>query len=283
MTFFVEDPWTRVVAIHFEEDPEPTPGVPAYCGRYGYGAATGTSSTGIITSIPYGPNQLPPMTGTFSTTNATGPAGEQYGSLTGNPMHPTATLTAPGGGLVATSIFLLGNEITFTNSQLMFIQDVAGGYGTIGWSVPMATGNPTGTRPIVIKSYTIEMAWASHAGEEVAIGVSHPVPGHTGTLPRPTVPAAEFGTTSSGSATFVYDFKYAQWARGEIVVTPENQFDPNLGGPAILWWMNRRRNGDGSYTPWGAGSQFMWNIIIGHRDDHYTWEIIAECQLQPTP
>jgi hypothetical protein len=281
---FVEDPWSRIVAVHWADEggpTEPPDRGPPYCGRYGYGARV--EDIGAVRSaVPFGPNQLPPMIGTFSTASNTGPAGERYGGFDRATLHPMPTLTAPSSGLVVTNIFLSDSNMTFTNNQLIGIQDVSGNVGMINWAVPMAEGqNATGI-PIVIKSYSIEMEWLGHYVDpldEVGLAVSHPRPGYTGAVPRPPGPAVVLGSALGGSGSFFYDFKYAAWARGDIHVTEANQFDPALGGPALLWWMARRKTGTGM-TAWSASAQFMASTLVG-LNDHYTWEVIATCQTMP--
>jgi hypothetical protein len=281
---FVEDPWSRVVAVHWADDGGPTeppvPGAP-YCGRYGYGARMEDIGT-LITALPFGPNQLPPMAGTFSTGSNTGEGGgARYGGLNGALMHPVETMTAAPYGLVATSIFLGPATMTFTNNQLMSMQDAGGEYGSIGWVVPMAEGQTTFGGipiPIVIKSYAISMDWAGSyvdPDDEVGIGISHPIHDFTGVVLPPPEPAVVLGPRLGGSGAFVYDFKYAEWASGNIHVNEGNQYDPGLGGPAFLWWMTRRAGGT-----WNGSGQFMLSTLVGLGDD-YTWEIVGTCQPEP--
>src|SRR6185369_228358 len=116
---------------------------PPYCGRYGYGAivAVLASEGGLTSTIPYGPDQLPPMIGTFSTTSNTGPGGARYGGLSRPLLHPVETMTASAYGLIATNIVLDNGFVSFTDQQLMGLQDANGNVGTVRWNVPMATGH----------------------------------------------------------------------------------------------------------------------------------------------
>jgi hypothetical protein len=280
VTVFVEDPWSRIVAVHWEDDGEPEPPEygPPYCGRYGYGAIMADTGT-LITAIPYGPNQLPPMVGTYATS---GPHGGINHPLPGNP----ETLTAAPYGLIAQTIWLGANHITFTNNQLIYIPDQSGNIGSYGWIEHMATGHTAPTSPpgvpLVVKSYTINMEWVGHwvdPLDECGLGFTHPIPGWSGAIPRPSEPAVVLGSDLGGSASFFYDFKAEAYWNNDIHVTEENQFDPGLGGPAYVWWMSRRKTGTG-YTVWGSTSQFMVTTIVG-LGDHYTWEIIADCQPFP--
>ena len=142
-----------------------------------------------------------------------------------------------------------------------------------GASGPGGLNNPP--TPIVIKSYTINMEWVGHFSDplhEVGLGFTHPIPHWSGSVPRPSVPAVTLGSNLGGSASYFYDFKYFTY--GITPVTESNQFNPGLGGPTYVWWMVRQAG----FTSWSAQSQFMRSTIIGP-DDHYTWEIVAECQL----
>jgi hypothetical protein len=278
---FVEDPTMRIVGVHWADDdggpPEP-PTDTAYCGAYGFGARMELRGS-LITAIPYGPNQFPPMVGTFSTTGGNiGPAGENYGFMAGVPLHPIDTMTAAPYGLIAYWPFLEGNFLTFTNQQLAGIQDYTGAIGTIKWAVPMATGRNASGVPIVIKKYTVNMSWLSHfvaAGDQVGIGISHPLTSPpVGFVYRPPpAPHQVLGPRSGGSGTFVYDFKYEQL--GDVAITVDNQYDRALGGPAWVWWMTRSASG-----AWGGSQIFMGTTLVG-LNDWYLWDIVAECQPMP--
>ena len=282
MSYYIEDPIGRIVDVHWkkkkDDEPPPDPGYPpAYCGRYGYGSKMDLAPSGIITALPYGPNQFPPFVGTFRTDGNTGADGTQYGRISTPMRDPVPTLTA-GQGLHAGGVVLNATALDFSNNQLAGIPNDFGGTG-VNWSVPMV-GGYEGRVPRVIESYDINFEWVNVqpgiAADEFGIGISHPKSG-TFTAKPPPQPFMS-GLQSGGTISFVYDFKWLEWAKGEIVVTDANQFDPTLGGPALLWAMTRRKIG-ASYQPWGSYGYFMGPMIgLG---DWYTWEIIAACQPQP--
>ena len=270
---YVEFPFDQIFELHVKKKDEPPDGeYPAgapYCGRYGYGARM-EEVPGLISAVPYGPNQQAPMIGTFPTSYAHGGINHP---LPGSP----ETFTAAPFGLHVFALWLGPQVITFSNNQLIGIQDEFGKTGLYGWVEHMATGQSGGIA-IVVKSYTINLEWAgnwsSHA-DGVGLGFTHIAPGYSGPVPRPAEPAEVLGSARGGSGSFFYDFKAADYWHGNIEVDEGNQFDPGLGGPAYLWWMSRRGSGS-----WGASAQFMTSVLLG-LGDWYTWEIIAECQLFP--
>lgn len=277
-TVFAEFPVDNIVAVHWDDEgppPEPPDHGPPYCGRYGWGLYVEDPFSSVI---PYGPNQLPPMTGTFFTASNTGPEGERYGGLNRPLLYPVETLTAFE-AMHVTNIFLDGNAMTFTNNQLIGLQDSEGNRGTVRWRVPMAEGQDSAGVGRIVKSYTIDMEWFSHLDlgsiDEVGIGISHPIPHWTGALPQPPEPAMVLGLLYGGSASFVYDFKPdTYW---QTPINESNQFDPDVGGPVYLWWMQRQEVGIGQLTAWGATSQFMVTTVLASTD-YYIFEIVAECQ-----
>lgn len=279
MSFYIESPFDPIVDVHWKKkkpDGPPDPGLgPPYCGRYGWGSVVAFIDPGTIGSLPYGPNQFIPMVGTFSTVKAD----RVYGGLSPDGefmLEPTPTMTATADGLHVQAIYLGSTTMSFSTNQLMFIRDFNGLAGVFSWVVPMAEGQTADGIPMVIKTYTINMEWFSAFAEaEVGLGISHPIPGFSGTVRGPTVPAVILGNSAGGSASYTYDFKYVDWAKGNIRVNEGNQYDPNLGGPALLWWMERRAS-----PTWTVRSQFMSQILFG-LDDHYTWEIVAGCQPRP--
>ena len=278
MSYYGESPLERITDVHWKKkkDPPPDDGhPPPYCGRYGYGGKMDFLNPGLITSLPYGPNQFPPFVGTFRTDSNIGSDGTDYGAI-GTPMlDPPPTLTA-GYGLHAASLGLNSTSLDFTNNQLIGIPT---GYGSTGvsWTVPMV-GGYEGRVPRVIKSYTLTFEWAGAYGgeDEFGIGISHPKLG-TYTAKAPPEPFMS-GLQSGGAISFTYDFKWLEWAKNEIIVNDSNQFDPTLGGPAMLWAMARRKTG-ATFQPWGSRGYFA-SAQIG-LGDWYTWEIVAACQPMP--
>ena len=68
MPYYAESPFERIVSVHWKKNGEPPPDLgPPYCGRYGFGLILDTEIGGVPYGSPYGPNQFPPMIGTFST------------------------------------------------------------------------------------------------------------------------------------------------------------------------------------------------------------------------
>lgn len=274
MSYFGESPLERIVDVHWKKkdgDP-PNPGDdnnPPYCGRYGYGAVVGGPS-----ALPFGPNAFIPMVGSFSTTKGD----PVYGGLTYPKtamLNPVDMITAYPAGLHATFILLQASNIVFSNVQLNGIVDFQGNLGHFNWTVPMATGQSADGIPMVIKSYTIRMEWSRSFVEispppgTYGLGMSHPT---LGTSP-PREPFMILGSTQGGSASYTYDFKVKEWYTGQAT---GDTHDPNVGGNAILWWMERHAREE----RWSATTHFMDTTLIVE-NDWYTWEIIGNCQPFP--
>jgi hypothetical protein len=275
---FVEDPWTRIVGGRKKKKPpEPPDRSPPYCGRYGFG-----SIVIDLGGIPYGPNQFAPMIGTFWTNQMNFVGDLQVGGLSPAILAPP-TLNAGPYGIYAANMYLSSSNLSFTTNQLYFgLPDPNGRYGVYRWVVPMVGGQDADGIPRVIKSYIINVDFAGRAlagdYDAFGIGISHPLPTVSVAEPvqinPPPVPAA---IVSPGD-TYIYDFQYERWANNESRVDEGNQFDPNLGGPAVLWWMAQPHGSSGWLR---AQNVFMaTNILIGV-GDWYTWEVIAECQAMP--
>jgi hypothetical protein len=284
------DPWHTIIAVQWDKKPEepppppPPPSGQPYCGSYGYGEIVQSVSPDRISAVPYGPILKAPFVGTFSTRLPVGPGGRD-----GHLSHVNTDLshlddngapiiTADPFGNIATSILLEYTSLSFTNFQLLGeLINADGSPDNNGWTVPMAQG---GFPPNVVTGYNIRMDWNIVSGtvddrDQVGLGMTHPF--KVGTLPAPSVPFAILGSRTGGSASYFYDFKYLDFARRGIgIFTEANQFDPAVGGPAVLWWMSKRW----FETEWFASSEFMWNILsqIG---DNYTWQITATCAPEP--
>lgn len=274
MPYFGESPLERVVDVHWKKKkPDEPPGGdtnPPYCGHYGWGTIQGFVNPGLISALPYGRNQFIPFVGTFSTTKAD----PVYGGLTlsnESMMTPVDTITAAPYGLHAISILLQYTDMVFTNGQLMAIPDLQGRIGQFNWTVPMAYGQSPDGAQMVIKTYTINMAWHTSNDAEWGLGITHPWSGAVAAPPAPFVVFA----AGDGAASYTYQFKVKEWLTFTAVPDAGNQHDPDLGGPGFLWWMSRRPG-----SSWSADTRFMLSTLIAV-DDWYTWEIVGSCQPMP--
>ena len=283
---YTEFPTDRIVDVRFKKKsdgpPPPNPFGDPYCNVYGYGAIIEQVGF-VITAVPFGPNIFPPFTGTFSLVGLNGPQG-LYGGLTA-PYRGATTMTA-GIGLIAAGMLLTGSTLDFTNQQLMELSDPPyAPVGTYGWTVPMVGGgvprDPTkpelGYIPMVIDTYEIEWNAEPASGAlEFGLGISHPLSNPpSGTIlsapPEPQVPG--------GSGSYSYDFQWKAWALGELPpITEANQYDATIGGPAFLWWMQRRT---GITQNWSSTNSQFGGFATGFIGENYTWQISATCMPEP--
>lgn len=276
---FVEDPFDRIVNVHWKkkkDDQPPDDGYPpAYCGRYAYGP---------------GLEMYPPFHGTFRTSSNVGPNGNQYGAVITPMQVDPGTITAEG-GLHATHLVLNANQLSFTNAQLMRIasavQPIPGFFTGVNWGVPFALGY-IDRLPVVIKSYHINFDYGTtdvHGNDQFGIGISHPIsiPGEGyKTLAEPPEPFIT-GAGVGGSLSFDYDFKWREWIRNEIPVNAGNQHDPNLGGPAVLFAMYRPYDINDPIHPFRDWFTDGWfHVPAGGPGSYYRWEVIGQCQQMPS-
>jgi hypothetical protein len=284
---YTEFPTDRIVDVHFKSHigpPPPNPFGEPYCGSYGYGAVIETVGF-VVSAVSTGPNIFPPFIGTFSLITANGPNGI-YGGLNHPYRGAPTTMTAAPYGLIASSLALNATSLDFTDQQLMSLSDLpfvpVGGFG---WTVPMVKGgvliDPShpefGYIQLVIDTYDIEWKADPAIGAfEFGLGISHPLsnppPGNIFSAPpEPQV--------IGGSGSYTYDFQWKLWIDDLLPpITTANQYDATIGGPALLWWMQRRTgapNWDTTNTQFGGFA----NGVIG---DSYTWEIRATCMPEPS-
>jgi hypothetical protein len=273
---FVEDPWSRIVDVHWKKKkPDPPDYAPPYCGYYGYGAIMESYGAGLVDSVPYGRNQFIPFVGTFSTEKID----PVYGGLRGDGtmQEPVETMTAHQLGQHASSILLQMNDLLFQDFQIFNIRNQAGEPGHFYWIVPMAGGQSPDGIPMVIKSYTINMSYHSvNFDPELlfGLGMSHPLP-HGGEPIVPKVPFLVVGGSTDGAASYTYDFKVKETLSYQNIPNAGNVNDPNLGGPAFIWFMEKRANSDWSWSP-----DFM-DLVLYDEGSWYAWEIIGSCQPMP--
>lgn len=287
---FVEDPWSRIVDVHWKKKSGSPPDFvpsPSYCGHYGFGSIMTNTGT-VITGRPFGSNQFAPFVGSYFL-NKMNTSDELFtGALTGPPVGtgPDTVESAAPNGLHANLVMLGPGFLLFTNTQIQAYQAFPGGpIGTLNWAVPTAQGQETEGVFTVIGSYDIDVQYERPSGFgggdqfQFGIGISHPLPG--GALVGPPEPVVVVGNGDAGAGSFSYDFKYADYAADNIHFDAGNQFDPSTGGPAYLWWMRRRNLGSG-FGAWSSSSQFMANILLGV-GDFYLWDIVANCTTYTAP
>lgn len=278
----VEDPWMRVVDIHWKKkkDDEPPPGDTddRWCAvPYGWGAAYVDTIDHVNQWEPIGPFQLPPFVGTF-TLGMSGiypPVGDSvnFGGLDTFPPGTSPSDTHTAGPLIDFAEFMIIDwaGIKFqTNWTQSFVPN---GF----WNLPMAGGNFRPASPswtVLSLEFDFEWVGAGPPGYMIGIGLSHPRDDGQ-PMTAPTTPAVVLGPEAGGRAHWSYRPKFYYYTfrnlPGGTPIDGSNEHDPNIGGPALLWYMSTGSTSSG----WVSSPTFMDVAIT--TGGYILWSVYPIC------